>query len=233
VPTGGNWADEYICDGYILYDQVLRAWALRLLGVTYAERGWAEKAASIAARINESFRPAARSACCHPVASFSPVVTRDIFDLAACSLLALSDLAPDMSAAALDWITTVYLDKGKLPPAFHPVIHEGDADWPALRRYHLHEFRNRPFEYHNGGIWPIWLGWLALALAHTKRDAALERLSMLTSAQLTATPTYGFEEYFHGATGQSLGTPNMAFSATGIVFLELAAHAGTRALFSA
>jgi len=27
VPAGGNWADEYIYDGYILYDQVLRAWS--------------------------------------------------------------------------------------------------------------------------------------------------------------------------------------------------------------
>ncbi|MBC7841734.1 MAG: hypothetical protein H7099_05455 [Gemmatimonadaceae bacterium] len=232
IPTGGNWADEYIYDGYILYDQVLRAWALRLLGVTYEEHAWAEKAARIAARIDESFWPTARSARCHPIASFSPVVRRDIFDLAACSLLALSDLAPAMSHAALDWITTEFLDAGKLPPAFHPVIDEGDADWPALRRYHLHEFRNRPYEYHNGGIWPIWLGWLALALAHTERTAALETLRQLAAAQLTATPSYGFEEYFHGATGQALGTPHMAYSATGIVFLEVAAHADTRALFS-
>jgi hypothetical protein len=232
IPTGGNWADEYIYDGYILYDQVLRAWALRLLGVTYEEHAWVEKAAKIAARINESFWPAARSACCVPVASFSPVVTREIFDLAACSLLALSDLAPAMSHAALDWITVEFLDAGRLPPAFHPVIQEGHADWPALRRYHLHEFRNRPYEYHNGGIWPIWLGWLALALAHTGRTSALETLRTLTGERLMATPTYGFEEYFHGVTGQSLGTPDMAYSATGIVFLELAAHADTRALFS-
>ena len=40
IPTGGNWADEYIYDGYILYDQVLRAWGLRLLGVTYNEPSW-------------------------------------------------------------------------------------------------------------------------------------------------------------------------------------------------
>lgn len=233
IPTGGNWADEYIYDGYILYDQVLRAWALRLLGVTYEEHAWVEKAAHIAARIDGSFWPESRSTRCHPIASFSPVGTRDIFDLAACSLLAVSDLVPAMAASALDWITAEFLDKGMLPPAFHPVIQEGDADWPALSNYHLHGFRNRPFEYHNGGVWPIWLGWLALALAHTGRSAALETLRTLTAARLNTEPSYGFEEYFHGATGRSLGTPHMAYSATGVVYLELAARAETRALFAA
>ena len=232
IPTGGNWADEYIYDGYILYDQVLRAWALRLLGVTYEEHAWVEKAARIAARIDDSFWPTPRSGVCHPVASFTPVGARDIFDLAACSLLALSDIAPAMSAAALDWITIEFLDQGKLPPAFHPVIDEQHPEWQALSHYHLHGFRNRPFEYHNGGIWPIWLGWLALALAHTGRTKALATLQTLAAAHLTRTEPYGFEEYFHGATGESLGTPRMAYSATGIVFLEQAAHADTRAFFS-
>ena len=29
VPRSGNWADEYITEGHILYDQLLRLWALR------------------------------------------------------------------------------------------------------------------------------------------------------------------------------------------------------------
>ncbi len=232
IPTGGNWADEYIYDGYILYDQVLRAWALRLLGVTYEEHRWVDKAGDIATRIDGSFWPEPRPAPCHPVASFTPVGARDIFDLAACSLLALSDLAPAMSASALDWISASFLDAGKLPPAFYPVIDKGDPEWGPLSRYHLHGFRNRPHEYHNGGIWPIWLGWLALALGHTGRAEALQILTTLTAAQLTATDSYGFEEYFHGTTGHSLGTPHMAYSATGIVFLEHAARADTRAVFS-
>ena len=232
IPTGGNWADEYIYDGYILYDQVLRAWSLRLLGVTYEEPEWVEKAAQIAARIDDAFWPDVRSDSCHPVASFTPVGRRQTFDLAACSLLALSDLVPAMSAAAMEWITATFLTAEKLPPAFHPVIEPGDADWEPLSRYHLHDFRNRPHEYHNGGIWPIWLGWLSLALAHTGRSDALAQLTTLTSVQLTRTPTYGFEEYFHGVTGESLGTPQMAYSATGIVFMEHAPLDTTRALFS-
>lgn len=34
IPPGGNWADEYVYEGYILYDQVLRAWGLRMLAST-------------------------------------------------------------------------------------------------------------------------------------------------------------------------------------------------------
>jgi hypothetical protein len=43
VPAGGNWADEYPFDGYILYDQVLRAWGLRLLGTVANEPAWVAK----------------------------------------------------------------------------------------------------------------------------------------------------------------------------------------------
>ena len=233
IPTGGNWADEYIYDGYILYDQVVRAWALRLLGVTYEEHGWVDKAAHIAHRIDDAYWPDLRTASCHPVASYTPVGRRDIFDLAACSLLALSDLVPAMGGAALNWITAEFLDAHRLPPAFHPVIDPGHPDWDALSRYHLHGFRNRPHEYHNGGIWPVWLGWLALALAHTGRTHALASLTALTTAQLRRTPDYGFEEYFHGATGEALGTPQMAYSATGIVFIAHASADATRTLFHA
>ena len=40
VPVGGDWADEYIYEGYILHDQVLRAWALRLAAEMYDEPRW-------------------------------------------------------------------------------------------------------------------------------------------------------------------------------------------------
>ena len=29
IPLSGNWADEYITDGYVLYDQLLRYWAIQ------------------------------------------------------------------------------------------------------------------------------------------------------------------------------------------------------------
>ncbi len=35
VPQSGDWADEYIQHGYILYDQLLRVWALELAALYY------------------------------------------------------------------------------------------------------------------------------------------------------------------------------------------------------
>ena len=222
VPVGGDWADEYIYQGYVLHDQVLRAWALRLAGSVYGERAWVAKAADIERTIGASYwtREAAQRG--YPLSAFTPARVYDMFDLATCSLLAVSGASPDIGASALDWIGERFLARAELPPAFDPVIDEGHRDWPELSRYHLHGFRNRPHEYHNGGVWMIWLGWLALALARAHRERDLGHLRDAISARLASVGTYGFEEYFHGRTGQPAGTPQMAYSATGVVFLEVA-----------
>jgi len=224
IPVGGNWADEYIYDGYVLYDQVLRAWALRLSGETYGEVAWSDKAGQIELTIEDRYWPRGDGSVDrrYPLAAFSPTVTRDVFDLAACSLLAVSGMAHRLTGMALDWIDERYLARGELPPAFHPVIDETHADWPALSRYHLHDFRNRPHEYHNGGVWPIWLGWLGLGLAQTGRAAQLDQLRMLVDDRVRSRPDFAFDEYLHGLTGTPGGVTQMAYSATGLVFLELA-----------
>ena len=233
VPVGGNWADEYIYDGYILYDQVLRAWALRLSGQTFGEAAWGEKAEQIELAIEDRYWPRGEAGRRYPLAAFSPTVTRDLFDLAACSLLAVSGTARRLTGIALDWIDERFLSRGELPPAFHPVIDEAHPDWPALRRYHLHEFRNRPHEYHNGGIWPIWLGWLALGLARADRPAPLARLLMLVGERVESLETFAFDEYLHGTTGTPGGVTHMAYSATGMVFLEVAGSEAQTRVFGA
>lgn len=226
VPAGGNWADEYVYEGYILYDQVLRAWGLQLVSDIFERPDWRIKAARISATIEARYWPSEPTDRGHPIASFSPLGTRDTFDLASCALLAVSRVGGDLGARALAWLSREFLLAGRLPPAFDPVIREGDADWPALRAYHLHGFRNAPHEYHNGGVWPIWLGWLALAQAQLGRTADLARLHDLVREGLVRHPGYDFEEFLHGETGVPGGMRSMAYSATGLTFLRLA---GTRA----
>jgi hypothetical protein len=212
---------------------VLRAWALRLAGATFGETPWGDKAAQIEIAIEDRYWPRGDVDRRYPLAAFSPTVTHDVFDLAACSLLAISGTARRLTGLALDWIDERFLSQARLPPAFHPVIDETHPSWPALRRYHLHEFRNRPHEYHNGGIWPIWLGWLALGLARADRPTPLSRLRTLVSERVGPLETYAFDEYFHGATGTPGGVTHMAYSATGLVFLELAGSEAQMRLFGA
>lgn len=221
VPPGGNWADEYPYEGYVLSDQTLRAWALRLVGDIYRESAWTEKSAAIGSVIEDRFNPGS-GATPYPPASISPTRVYDIFDLAASSLLGVSGIAPRLAIAALEWVESRFLACGQLPPAFNPVIDEAHSDWPALRRYHRYAFRNLPHQYHNGGIWPIWLGWLALALARTGRQAALAALRVAFDARVAALPAYDFEEYLHGLTGEPGGVSRMAYSATGALLVHTA-----------
>ena len=232
VPVGGDWADEYIYEGYVLHDQVLRAWALRLAGQMYDEPRWRDKSDLVEDAIRTSFwepRPWAQNRA-YPMAAHTPARTYEMFDLGSCSLLAVSGLVSGRSSAALEWIMARFISRSELPPAFDPVIEPHHADWPALSRYHLHGFRNRPYEYHNGGVWMIWLGWLAVALAGAGFTAALERLRASISGRLTAMP-YEFEEYFHGRTGMPGGTPHMAYSATGVILATIADRDTTQRLF--
>ncbi|MEN8145292.1 MAG: hypothetical protein ABFS14_10120 [Gemmatimonadota bacterium] len=225
VPAGGNWADEYLYDGYLLYDQVLRAWALRLLAKTFGEPAWAEKSASISATIDTRYWPRDSSDSeepAHPAAGLSPTRTWQQFDLAACSLLASSGLLPERARQSLAWIVGHYIACDKLPPAFSPVIEKEDPDWRALRSFHLFQFRNRPHEYHNGGIWPIWLGWLALGLRRAGRGDDVQRLHTLLAGIVDACADYQFEEYLHGLTLEPAGTRSMAYSASGQIFLDAA-----------
>ena len=233
VPAGGNWADEYVYEGYILYDQVLRAWGVRLAAGLLGDATLHAKAGHVERTIAERFWPPGDDARAHPLASFTPLGARDTFDLAACSLLGAAGLAPAIAEPTLGWIARRFVDRGALPPAFHPVIDETHPDWPALRRYHLYDFRNRPHEYHNGGVWPIWLGWLAVALARAGRARELAALRSAVATRLAALPDFDFHEYLHGVTGAPGGTTGMAYTATGLVLLDAADAPATLRLLDA
>ena len=61
VPKGGNWADEYVYEGYVLYDQVLRAWGLSLLAPIYEQQAWLDKSQAILECIQTAYRGGKKS----------------------------------------------------------------------------------------------------------------------------------------------------------------------------
>src|SRR6185369_8456736 len=77
------------------------------------------------------------------------------------------------------------------------------------------------------------VGWLALGLARADRPAPLARLQALVGERVTSLETFAFDEYLHGATGTPGGVTQMAYSATGLVFLEVAGSEAQKRLFGA
>lgn len=221
IPKGGNWADEYIYEGYILYDQLLRAWGLSLLGGIYYQSHWSEKASRIIGTVQECYRSGDNP---YYHSSTFPGGVFDRFDLPAHSIAGIvMDRDDDYLSSALDWVISTFLEKEALPPVFYPVIDEQDELWSVLYGYHLYRFKNEPHHFHNGGIWWIWLGWLAVALSLRNKEEGLQRLLSVAFDYLEKNKKeFEFHEYISGDELKLLGTSKLCFTATGIIFMSLA-----------
>lgn len=218
IPQGGNWADEYPYEGYILYDQILRCWALQLVGKHFNNQDWIRKSISIQQTITGKYfnKSSGRYIC-----SFTPSGIDGTFDFAAHILLGLlDDQVKNINyLESLSWIEDNFLNKGKLPSAFFPVIDQRHEKWKMINSFHLFDFKNKPNHYHNGGIWFIWLGWYALVLHKYKKHEALQKLTDLSFTILDSLDEFNFDEYLTGDTTEPNGTKELCYTATGILFL--------------
>lgn len=223
VPKGGNWADEYTFEGYILYDQVLRIWGLKLLASIFDNKEWADKATAILKTVEANYKDEKGE---HFYASLYPGGVFEKFDLAGHSLIGLIlEKEHSFFTQTLEWIEREFLAKQKFPPAFYPVIKEGEKDWETLKKFHLFGFKNKPYHYHNGGIWWIWIGWLAIVLKTWKKEEALNQLIHMSFTYLNQLEEFQFEEYISSDDLIPNGTKKLCYSATGVIFLCLAKKA--------
>lgn len=218
VPTGGNWADEYPYEGYILYDQVLRSWALDILGDCFSNPDWTKKSGLINEQIQDKYYNKETK---HYNCTFTPSEINTTFDFAAHCLLGMRDISAECDDydEANQWMYDTFLGQGKLPGAFYPVIFENDKAWDKMKSFHLFDFKNKPHHYHNGGIWFVWLGWYALALARQSNEQSLNLLAETAFNLLSSFDEFNFEEYITSDTHQLSGTPELCYTATGILFL--------------
>jgi len=200
VPPTGDWADEYVQSGYVLYDQLLYLQAQRGMAAVHAAlHGGADHALDERiARLTHLLRanywfdadqeglPAdvyhevlfrkGRDAAEHCRGSywlpfFSPLGYGTRFDGMANALVSLLGVSDDHRERAVDaYVDDLLDDEVLLVPAFDPVITPRDEYWDELQMSFSYTFKNEPHEYHNGGLWPLVTGFYAASLARRGRD---------------------------------------------------------------
>lgn len=235
TPLAGNWADEYVLQGYTLYDQVLRYWALKCCASLSGRADWSRKADLVKDLIRDNFfileesrhpyHPHAYQLAQksnplpdYPLAAFSPAGYFHLFDAWGCSLLVLSGLCTQEEVEAIILHGHGLMDQQslRLIPAFWPVIDSEHELWPSLRANFRFEFRNQPHDFHNGGLWPMVNGWWALAQRKAGHSKEADRTLEATAAAC-ALEDWGFYECVHGITGKATGNKTCTWSAAGLL----------------
>lgn len=240
VPMGGSWADEYILHGYVLHVQLLYLWALQAAGRVFGESEYLAKAGRLAQLISENYwagetvptdaghpprgtyHPGAYSRLTsgaerHPywLAGFHPEGYDTMFDGLSNGLALMLGLGHGYSVGA--YTEQVAADLGThLTPAFYPAITPADSRWSQLAGYFAYHFRNEPWAYHNGGLWPMVTGFMAAGLAAAGQSVRGLKLVAAIDT-VNAAGNWGFYEFHHGRSHTPGGVRETAWSAAGAV----------------
>ncbi len=252
VPIGGDWADEYIQNGYVLYDQALYYQALRTVlaihrhthqSTNHQLRERVSRLRHLIARnfwfdhdddapedvyheiIYQKGRKAApRTAHCYWMPFFSPAGYGYRFDALANAMVSLVGVSTKRQRMIVD----AFIDENvvhqdiMLLPAFHPSITPVDTDWEDLQMTFSYTFKNKPHEYHNGGLWPMVTGFYAADLAQRRQtDRAIRYLEGLhrANALVFEDVEHCFPEFLHGTSFEPGGTMKMGWSAAAAVMV--------------
>lgn len=237
VPQSGDWADEYIQHGYILFDQVLRYWALQLAAVMFSNKAYAEKATRVKETIEHNFffrsgnehwysAQLARLKETAPRGfwwmGFNPAQLYPQFDLQANALALLLKLGtPEQQQQTIGQVQVLMNEYAGLLPSFSPAIEYNDPLMAELKNNYAYRFRNIPHEFHNGGLWPVWNGWAA-ASVQGYNEPVYQILMQRLDAVMNNEPN-GFNECFHGQTGAPSGVTDCAWGAAGYIIAQNAA----------
>jgi len=256
VPPTGDWADEYIQSGYVLYDQLLYLQAQRGIGQLHADlhatedHGLSDRIArhrhllranywfddedgkgdvpddAYHAVLYQKGRVAAdHCAGRYWLPFFSPLGYGTRFDGMAnglVSLLGVSDEERDEQVDA--YIADELVDEDvMLIPAFHPVITPRDEYWDELKMSFSHTFKNEPYAYQNGGLWPLVTAFYAASLAKRGKTSLARRyrdgIHAANRRERDGRP-WAFSEYLDGRSHEPGGTYPMGWSAAAAVIAD-------------
>lgn len=245
VPQSGDWADEYIQHGYVLFDQLLRVWALRLMAKVYQESSYLEKSLAIEAAVKQNFwkrnnqtdyyAPNLKHQMEHApteywLLGFNPSRIYSQFDLQANALALLLNIGnTEEDDRLIQYLTKLQKESNTLLPSFYPPITVMDWEMNELSNNYAFTFRNRPGEFHNGGLWPVWNGLMVAALVHKKAHSLADEIHKRLMVAVQAN-NWEFNECMQGDTGWPAGVPHCAWSAGGVVVAQ-AALTGNQLIF--
>jgi GH15 family glucan-1,4-alpha-glucosidase len=244
VPQSGNWADEYITDGYVLYDQLLRIWALKSYNHFVKKVEIDEKINAIIEQISINFFPDSSKEKFHPKAynsitfkdyapcSFSPSGYKEQFDAFANALLLLLNIGSTEFHNKLINYSQIVADETNLGllPAFWPPIFPEDEYWNLLKRNCKYEFRNYPYEFHNGGSWPMVNGFFCMAF-HEKNEDVKAHLLLENINKANAINNFSFYENFNTQTQEPNGVAFCAWSAAAGILAHQSVYNNFKFLF--
>ncbi len=233
TPLGGNWADEYILSGYTLYDNLLRYWALKLCSSCWPEEQQLQQKIQLVRNAIEhnfcSTKPTSEQTL-HP-RIFQKLQKQQIPFLPACFDAAQYTLQWDAAANGLALLLgfeipglTAYIKKFESEqqqlfiPSFWPVIQKQDAAWALLENQYNYQFKNEPYQFHNGGSWPVMSGILAMGLQKQSTELA-HQITQSYEQFLEQTDTFHFSEYISTNDFKPGGKQQMCFSASGYLFM--------------
>lgn len=193
TPQSGDWADEYIHHGYTLFNQLLRVWALQLAADVYNIKKFKEKAKKIVTVIEQNYwkqksqvyysenlkhlMPKKDSQ--YWLMGFNPSRVYDYFDLQANALaLYLKIGTNQQQKSVIEFIKNNLKNKSlAISPSFFPTIENKDADMKDLKHNYAFEFRNKPGQFHNGGLWAVWNGLLVMALSKYQQNGLSKKIT--------------------------------------------------------
>lgn len=228
IPAGGDWADEYINEGYVLFDQCLYAWALHYFHKISGDQESGKKYKRLIKLIEVNYFPSEEnkesefvyhraifSHACEkyvpplPITSFTPFDVLHLHDLFATSLLLSLFVGNNKEEIEKHFQKSGFLNNFPILPAFEPVIDEEHHRWEDLKHNHLFRFKNKPYEFHNGGLWPLVHGWFLAS------KTELDEEDVLKFAEVLKRDDYVFPEFYKGDTFEPAGTMNLGFSVAG------------------
>ncbi len=235
VPQSGDWADEYIQHGYILFDQLLRLWALQLATDAYKSTPFANKAKEIKKTIENNFfyRQDAENWYAPNMIhqkeeapktfwwmGFNPAQIYPQFDLQANALAVLLNIGTSAQQKDCIAFTQNLLDeRGTMLPSFWPAVEYKDSDMEQLRNNFAYRFRNKPGEFHNAGLWPVWNGLMCAAFKFSGNKGLQEQLRQKMTAAV-GNNDFEMNECYNAETNAACGVHECAWTAAGIIFSE-------------